>query len=69
MLATNLTEALNALVPDRALSTPAELQHLYVARPASPLRRLEVLLRSSQDPRKSSFPDTAAVEKPPNWPN
>jgi hypothetical protein len=55
MLATNLTEALNALVPDRALSTPAELQHLYVARPSSPLKRLEMLLRSSQDPQKILF--------------
>jgi hypothetical protein len=55
MLATNLTEALNALLPDRALSTSAELQHLYVARPNSPLKRLTLLLRASLDPQKILF--------------
>jgi hypothetical protein len=55
MLATNLQEALNALVPDRALYTVADLQEFYVARPGSPLRRLEVLLSSSHDPQKILF--------------
>jgi hypothetical protein len=55
MLATNLAEALNALEPDRALSTTAELQNLYVARPSSPLKLLEALLRSSQDTQKVLF--------------
>jgi energy-coupling factor transporter ATP-binding protein EcfA2 len=55
MLATTLTEALNALAPDRALSTSAELQHLYVTRPSSPLRDLDLLLRKSQDTEKILF--------------
>jgi hypothetical protein len=55
MLAATLPEALNALAPDRALSTPDELQTLYVARPNSPLRPLELLLRSSRDSQKILF--------------
>lgn len=55
MLAKTLTEALNAMVPDRALTTPAELRDLYVSRPSSPLKRLELLLRESQDPQKVVF--------------
>jgi hypothetical protein len=42
MQATNLTEALNVLAPDRALTTRAELHDLYVTRPSSPLRELEI---------------------------
>jgi AAA ATPase domain len=55
MLATTLTEALNALAPERALTTRAELHDLYVSRPSSALRRLELLLRSSHDPQKVLF--------------
>jgi energy-coupling factor transporter ATP-binding protein EcfA2 len=54
MLATNLKEALSALDPDRALSTP-ELNQFYISRPNSPLNRLEVVLRDSKGAQKILF--------------
>jgi hypothetical protein len=55
MKAITLPEALNAFIPERSLTTPAELHDLYVPRPGSPLRRLELLFLSSQDPQKILF--------------
>ena len=55
MLATTLTEALNALEPNRSLSTEAELEKLFVARPSSPLKRLSLMLNSAQESQKILF--------------
>jgi hypoxanthine-guanine phosphoribosyltransferase len=55
MKAHTLSDAVELLKPDRALSSPAELEAFFVPRPHSPLIRLEKLLISTRSPQKILF--------------
>jgi DNA-binding ferritin-like protein (Dps family) len=53
--ATTLREALNVLDPERALTTPEELDSFFVQRTESPIDRMEVLLEDSRQPETFLF--------------
>lgn len=55
MKAKNLREAQNRLNPDHALETLEELKEFFVERPFSPLKRLNILLKDSNEPQKILF--------------
>ena len=55
MKAKDLRQALNILDPERPLHTEEELRDWFVARPASPIDDLKILLEDTTDPEKVLF--------------
>ena len=55
MKATDLRQALNFLDPERPLYAEDQLRDWFVARPASPIDDLAILLQETDDPQKVLF--------------
>jgi energy-coupling factor transporter ATP-binding protein EcfA2 len=55
MLAQTLESAIAILNPESALSDRAEIESYFVARPNSPLKKLELLIKGTNEPEKFLF--------------